>query len=151
MWYDYRIRGISSGHLPLAFSNLLFNPHSNTLLVDSTYLLVCGCSTNVKICLIPNSTYNSFSCLLANCVPLFEIICLGTSKRHTTLFQTKLRTFWVVITATGSVSIHLVKYSIATIRYFTCPAAKGNRPRMSIPYVWKGHRLCIDRSCSNGA
>ena len=43
---------------------------------------------------------------------------LGTPKRHTMFFQTKCCTLCAVICATGSASIHFVKYSIATIKYF---------------------------------
>ena len=49
--------------------------------------------------------------------------------------HTKLSILCAVIWATGSASIHLVKYSIATTKYFICLTANGKGPRMSIPQV----------------
>ena len=112
---------------------------------------VWGCSTDVNTCLIPTSVHSFPNCWLANWVPLSEIRRLGTPKRHTMFFQTKCCTLCAVICATGSASIHLVKYSMATIKYFICLIANGNRPKISIPQVWKGHALYMDLSSSGGA
>jgi len=56
-------------------------------------------------------------------------------------FHTKYWILWPVICATGSASIHFVKYSMATTRYFIYRTARGNGPRMSIPQVWNDHGL----------
>jgi len=53
----------------------------------------------------------------------------------------KVLYLWAVICTTGSASIHFVKYSIATIKYFICLIVNGKGPIMSIPHVWKGHGL----------
>jgi len=69
-------------------------------------------------------------------------------KRHTMFVHTKCWILWAVICATGSTSIHFVKYSMAITRYFIYRTARGNEPRMSIPQVWNDHGLCIDRNSS---
>ena len=84
---------------------------------------------------MPTSAHRFLSCWLANWVPLSDTSRLGTPKRHTMFFQTKCCTLCAVIWATGSASIHLVKYSMATIRYFIFLIVRGNGPRMSIPHV----------------
>ena len=57
-------------------------------------------------------------------------------KRQTMFFHTKCWILWAMICATGSTSIHFVKYSMATTRYFSCRIAKEKGPRISIPQVW---------------
>jgi len=100
---------------------------------------------------MPRSLQVSPNCWLANYFSLYEISFLGILKRHTTFFQRKVCTLWTVITATGSTSIHFVKYSIATIRYFNCRIAWGKGPRMSIPQVWNEQRLNMECSSSAGS
>ena len=151
VWYAHTILGTSSAHAPLVFSNLRFKPLNKTLFADSTYPFVRGCSTDANTCLIPTFVHSFPNCWLANWVPLSEMRHLGTPKRHTMFFQTKCCTLCAVICATGSASIHLVKYSMATIKYFIYLIASGNEPRISIPQVWKGHGLYMDLSSSGGA
>jgi len=99
-------------------------------------LPVClGCSTDVNSCFIPSSVHILPNVWLANWVPLSDTKHFGTPKRHTMFFHTKCWTLWGVICATGLVSIHFVKYSMATTRYFICRTAKGNGPIMLIPQV----------------
>jgi len=74
-------------------------------------------------------------------VPLSDTKRFGTPKWYTIFFHTKCVILWIVICATSSASIHFVKYSIATTRYFICLIAKGKGPRMSIPHVWNGQVL----------
>ena len=60
--------------------------------------------------------------LPVNLVPLSDINLLGVPNRHTICFQTKFFTRAAVMVVTASTSIHLVKYSMATIKNFTCLA-----------------------------
>ena len=138
------MRGIpfaSSAQVPLAFSNLLFRPLSRTQFADSTCPFVWGCSTDANTCFIPSSVHNLPNYWLANWVPLSDTKRFGTLKRHTIFFHTKCWTLWVVIYTTGSASIHFVKYSMATTRYFIYRTTRANGPRMSIPQVCNGHEL----------
>lgn len=66
-------------------------------------------------------------------------------------FHTKFWPFEVEMTTIVSASIHSMKYSIATIRNFNCLVTKGNRPRIYIPHVWKGHGLAIKCNSFTGA
>ena len=68
----------SFGHLPFAPSNLLRNSTNMTLLAASTCPLVCGCSTELVICLIPKSIQNLASSLSMNCRPLSIMIVCDT-------------------------------------------------------------------------
>ena len=151
VWYEHNILGISFDQPPFAFSSLLFRPLNRILLGNSSWPLVWGCSMEAKICLIPNSVHRFSSCRLANLVPLSDTKCLGTPNRHTTFFHTKCWILWVVIWAIGSASIHLVKWSMVTMRYFIQRKAKGNGPKIIIPQVWKVHGLEMDRSSFGGA
>ena len=87
------------------------------------------------------SSHNFFNMWLANWVALSDTRRLGMPKRHTKFFHTKLWILCAVIWAIGSTSIHFVKYSIATTKYFICLIAKGKGPKMSIPHVWNGQGL----------
>ena len=68
-------------------------------------------------------------------MPLLDTKRFGTPKRHTMFFHTKCWILRVVIYATGSASIHFVKYFMAITRYFICLITKGKGPRISIPQV----------------
>jgi len=50
-----------------------------------------------------------------------------TPNRQTIFYQRNILTLLAVIVATGSASIHFVKYSIATIKNFRYRDAKGKR------------------------
>ena len=113
--------------------------------------VVWGCSTNANTCFIPNSVHNLPSCWPTNWVPLSDTNLFGIPKRHTMFLHTKCWTLWVVICATGSASIHFVKYSVANTRYFICLISKRKGPRISIPHVRNGHGLYIDLNSSGGA
>ena len=133
--------GTSSAQVPLAFSSLIFRPLSRTRLANSTCPFVWGCSTHANTCIIPSSVHSFPSCWLANWMPLSYTNCFGTPKRHNIFFHTKCWILRAVIYATGPASIHFMKYSMATTRYFICRTAKGNGPRISIPQVWNGQGL----------
>jgi len=102
--------------------------------VSRINMSVClGCSTDANTCFIPSYVHNLPNFWVANWVPLSDTNRFGTSKRHTMFLHTKCWTLWAVICTTGSASIHFVKYSMTTIRYFICRTVRGNDPKMSIP------------------
>ena len=123
------------------FKSPFFRPLNTTLLANSACPFVCACSTEVKTCYITSSVHNFPNCRLAIWVPLSDTRCLEISKWHTMFFHTKCWTLWAIICATGSASIHLVKYLMATMMYFIWRRAKEKGPKMSIPQVLKGHGL----------
>lgn len=75
--------------IPIAFSfsNSLFTTSIMTLLATSVCPLLCRCSTEVCLCLIPKFVRNSSNPLPMNYFPLSEIKVLGISNWHTMFFQ----------------------------------------------------------------
>ncbi|MED6142780.1 hypothetical protein PIB30_000339 [Stylosanthes scabra] len=63
---------------------------------------------------------------------------LGTPNLGMILFDTNFRHWAAVIDASDSASTHLVKWSMATIRYLTYPGPFGKGPRRSIPHLSNG-------------
>ena len=144
----------ASGHnrILLCFSGMCQNPvmlFRESIPSESAMgsVRVCACLRLAA----PVCTFSGTECSFVWTAPLSDIRRLGTPKRHTIFFHTKCCTLCAVICATGSASIHLVKYSMATIKYFICLIASGKGPRMSSPHVWKGHGLYMDRNSSCGA
>ena len=56
--------------------------------------------------LIPSCLQKSLNVSLSNCFPLSKAKTLGILKREMMFFHTKLRTFFSVIVAKGSISTH---------------------------------------------
>lgn len=128
---------------PLAFITCFFNSLSMTLLDFSIYPLLYRCPSEVDLCLIPELSSNFSTPLSMNCVPFSNIKMLGMPNRHTILFQMNFRTLAAKIVVMGLTSIHFVKWSMPTRRYFTCPFDSGKGPSMSTPQMAKCHGVAV--------
>jgi hypothetical protein len=82
---------------------------------------------------------NSLNLLESNCLLLSTVSVLGTPNLHTLFCQKIFFTELEVIDASGFASIHLVKYSIATIANLFPPCEGGKGPTRSMPHLWSGH------------
>jgi hypothetical protein len=69
---------------------------------------------------------------------------LWDSKAANDVLPEELLNDCEVIIAKAFASIHLEKYSTATMAYFKFPCAVGIGPIMSIPHLYKGQVGCID-------
>ena len=74
----------------LILSNLLFKPLKRTLLADSTWPFVWGCSIEVNTCFILSFEHILPNCWLGNWVMLSDTRCLRIPKWHTMFFHTML-------------------------------------------------------------
>ena len=107
--YAYRTLGNFSAYLPLAPSNLLFNPFTMALLVASAWLLLYGYAGVEYRFMMPRLLQNSQKALLSNCNPLSNTRDFGTPNfviivLHTNFLISTSRMF-----ANASTSAHLVK------------------------------------------
>lgn len=68
----------------------------------------------------------------------------GTPKWEIMFCQQNFLIVAEVIVDNAFASIHLEKYSTATMAYFKFPCAVGIGPIMSIPHLYKGQVGCID-------
>ena len=139
------ILGTSSTKVPLAFSNLLFKPMSRTGLADSTCLFVWGVLLMQILALSP-TLYTTCPIAGLRTGYHYQILTSSGFRNGTLCFSTRSAG-----PSTGLASIHFVKYSMETTRYFICRTVKGKGPRISIPHVWNNHGLYIDLNSSGGA
>jgi len=84
--YAYNISNNSSSHFPFASSSLLHSSINITLLAASSCPLVCRCSTELVICLIPRLVLNLTNSLSMNYRPLSVMIVCGTPYWHIMFF-----------------------------------------------------------------
>jgi len=56
VWWDHKNPQDLIGPSSFCLLKPFYNPRSNTLMADSAWSLVLGCSKDVRTCLIPNST-----------------------------------------------------------------------------------------------
>ena len=133
----------SSAQFPFLSSSLFFNPCMIVLFVTSVCPFVWGCATEVNLSLIPRSEQKFLNFSLPNYFPLFVINVCGIPNLQITSFQKKCCIRASVIVGTAFTSIHLVKWSIATISNFFWAVEMGNGPKMSIPQTANGQGLPI--------
>ena len=107
--YDHSTSGNSSAHAPLASSSLFLRVSFRVLFTASTCPFACGCATEEKLLIIPCLVQKSVNRSLSNWVPLSETIFCGNPYLHIMFFTTKSSTFFEVMVASGSASVHLVK------------------------------------------
>ena len=107
--------------------------------MNLTKLFVWGCLTEANFCLMWRSSHNLLKLLTKNWVSLFETNTMGILNQHTMFLQTNFFTFWVVMVTNSSASIHFVKCSMATTKYFSCLRAVRKGPRRSTPHWLDGH------------
>ena len=107
--YAHKTLGSSLAQLPLAPSNLLFNPFKIVLLMASACPLFWGYVGVEYLFVMPRSRQKSRKVLLSNYIPLSKIRVFGTPNLVTIFFHTNFLTSMSRMLANASASAHLVK------------------------------------------
>ena len=141
--YTHKTLGNSSGHAPLASSNLALMILSGVWFVTFVCSFVCGCLGDENQFLIPRLKQKSLKLWLSNYYLLFDTIVRGVPNLQIMFFHTKLWIFALMMVDNASASTHFVKQSIMTNKIFTCLLPQGNRPKMSILHCANGHGEAI--------
>jgi hypothetical protein len=87
---------------------------------------------------VPMLVQKSLKFSKSNYFPLSTVNDLSTPNLHTMFCQKNFLTDSEVIVASGSASIHLVKYSTATTTNLFPLCEGGNGPTRSIPHLCNG-------------
>lgn len=109
VWYDHNILGSSSSYKLLSSSSFLLSLFRITLLDDSTLQFSQGCRTKKYFICTPKCLQKSLTIVLESWVPSSEIMVPGSSYLHIISHQQKYNNLLVVIFATTSTSINMVK------------------------------------------
>ena len=107
--YAHKTLGSFSAQLPLAPSNVLFNPFRIALLTALACPLLWGYAGVDYLFMMPRSRQKSQKALLSNCNPLSEMRVFGTPNLVTIFFHMNFLTSTSRMLASASASAYLMK------------------------------------------